>query len=320
LSDKSLVEDADWTQPSQPTVRRLAGFPVGCPIAAEQKLLLHVGLFFATLVSTFYVGGTMNPGGFNIWTGLGYSISIMAILTAHEVAHYLMAKRHGVAASLPYFVPFPSLPGVIWSPFGTMGAVIVMKSRMPDRRALLDISAAGPIAGFVVTLFVAVVGLSLSTVSPIYGFDGQTGIMLGDPLLLKAMQWLVLGPIPQGEVVVLHPIAYAAWAGLFVTALNLIPFGQLDGGHIVYAFWPHRHRMIAHTATAGLIVLAIQVSPIWTLWAILGVAFGGKHPTPLSIYIPLDRRRRLVAYACGAILLLTFMHNPIDVSAPSLAP
>ena len=164
------------------------------------------------------------------------------------------------------------------------------------------------------------VGLSLSTVSPIYGFDGQTGIMLGDPLLLKAMQWLVLGPIPQGEVVVLHPIAYAAWAGLFVTALNLIPFGQLDGGHIVYAFWPHRHRMIAHTATAGLIVLAIQVSPIWTLWAILGVAFGGKHPTPLSIYIPLDRRRRLVAYACGAILLLTFMHNPIDVSAPSLAP
>jgi membrane-associated protease RseP (regulator of RpoE activity) len=231
-----------------------------------------------------------------------------------------MAKRHGVAASLPYFVPFPSLPGVIWSPFGTMGAVIVMKSRMPDRRALLDISAAGPIAGFVVTLFVAVVGLSLSTVSPIYGFDGQTGIMLGDPLLLKAMQWLVLGPIPQGEVVVLHPIAYAAWAGLFVTALNLIPFGQLDGGHIVYAFWPHRHRMIAHTATAGLIVLAIQVSPIWTLWAILGVAFGGKHPTPLSIYIPLDRRRRLVAYACGAILLLTFMHNPIDVSAPSLAP
>jgi membrane-associated protease RseP (regulator of RpoE activity) len=213
-------------------------------------------LFAATVVSVFLTGAlyaaprlTERP-----WpailralpSGWPFAVPLLAILLTHEFGHYIAARIHRVDASLPYFIPLPIL-----SPFGTMGAVIAMRGRIRSRDALLDIGASGPLAGLCVAIPVLVVGLMSSKVGPV----GDHGIQEGQCLLYMALKRLVCGPIPAGSDVFLEPMAFAGWAGLFVTMLNLVAVAQLDGGHIAYALFGPKQNRYARVLHALLLVM-----------------------------------------------------------------
>jgi len=239
----------------------------------------------------------------------------MAILFSHEMGHYIASRRWGVAATLPYFLPFPSVPGLFQSPIGTLGAVIVMRSRIPSRQALLDIGAAGPIAGFVVSVILLAIGMGMSTVHVLpdpWPPEGYMAYVFGDSLLLLGMQWMVFGILPPNADILLHPLARAGWVGLFVTALNLLPIGQLDGGHVLYAVAHSRYRLVTIATTAVLIAL-VFVSPVWMIFALMALVLGRKHPPPLDDATPIDERRKWIGYACGLIFILCFIPNPLTI-------
>ncbi|MCU0494646.1 MAG: site-2 protease family protein, partial [Chloroflexaceae bacterium] len=202
----------------------------GIVMANGSRLWVALLLFALTVASTVFIGGA-SATGFNLGLGLAFSAALLSILLAHELGHYLVARRLGVAVSYPFFIPMP-LP-----PMGTMGAFIAMKEPPPNRQALLAIAVAGPLAGLVVAIPVLVVGLLLSEVTPLVAVSGQPLILEGNSLLYATVKFLVFGRwLPGGgEDVLLHPVAFAGWAGLLVTGLNLIPAGQLDGGHILFA-------------------------------------------------------------------------------------
>lgn len=184
------------------------------------RWVLHGALYLATFGTTYLAGS---------WS---YAITLMTILTFHEAGHYLAARRYRIPASLPYFVPFP------FSVFGTMGAVIAMPARIPDRRALLDVGAAGPIAGFAIALPALILGTRLSHVATVPSVTGD--LVFGDNLVVKLVGWLFGPANPRDEVLVLHPIGFAGYVGCLVTAFNLIPVGQLDGGHVLHAWLGRR--------------------------------------------------------------------------------
>src|SRR5262249_43333991 len=182
-----------------------------------------------------------------LWNGIPFAGTLLFILVTHELGHFVLSRIHRVPASLPLFIPGP--PHFI----GTFGAIIRMRGPIMNRRALFDIGVAGPLAGFAVALVALVIGLNLFTWLS-YGTTCES-LKLGQPLLYQFMSWLVIGPLPPGGGLVRHPIAFAAWFGLFVTSLNLIPIGQLDGGHVAYALWGSRQRTMAFAIVPVLIVL-----------------------------------------------------------------
>jgi len=252
--------------------------------------MLHIILFLLTVASTFFVGG---------WS---YSLSIISILLAHEMGHYFMSIKYGIPATLPYFIPFPL------SPFGTFGAVIKMKGAIINKKALFDIGVAGPISGFVVAIPFIILGIKLSDIQVISG--NTSFIELGDPLLFKIVQELMVGKIPSGHDLVLHPFAYAGWVGLFVTALNLLPVGQLDGGHIVYALFGNKSRWVFFATIAVLAVISIFYNPGWLTLLIILLIFGMRHPKPLDIETELDSKRKYIALIILIIFALSFTPAP----------
>jgi membrane-associated protease RseP (regulator of RpoE activity) len=226
-------------------------------------------LFAATIFSVFLTGaglwgeGLPQGGG---WIGVlralpggwHFAVPLLSILLTHELGHFVAARIHRVDASLPYFIPLPFV-----SPFGTMGAVINMRGRIRSRNALLDIGAAGPLAGLCVALPVLVAGLMRSPVGP----NGEHYVQEGQCLLYLAMKRIVVGPIPEGQDVLLTPMALAGWAGLFVTMLNLLPVGQLDGGHIAYALFGARQNRAARVLHNGLF-LAFGYNLVRAVWPV----------------------------------------------------
>lgn len=258
----------------------------------------NILLFLLTLLSTYYVGSAFLGGG------LSYCLPLMTILLAHELGHWLMSRRHRVRASLPYFIPFP-LP-----PFGTLGAVIRMRSPMTTRKALLDIGAAGPFAGLVFALPAAVVGLLHS---PVVERTATEGIPLGSSLLFHILINLVKGPIPEGQEVVLHPLAYAGWVGLFVTALNLLPIGQLDGGHILYSLIGQKSLKAFKLALGAFGLVCVVFYRGWILLIFLLLIFGLRHPPPLDPVTPLGRGRRAVGLLAFVIFFLCFTPVPFQI-------
>jgi membrane-associated protease RseP (regulator of RpoE activity) len=238
--------------------------------------------------------------------GLPFAITLLSILGIHELGHYFTARRYGITVTLPYFIPAPV-------GLGTFGAFIKMKSPVTDRRALFDVGIAGPLAGLCVALPAIVVGLHWSKLITA-GSAGHAGIALGTPLMFSLLQWLTLGPIPEGGDVLLHPVAFAGWIGLFVTALNLLPIGQLDGGHIAYALVGRHHRRVAILALFVLIVMGIAYWPGWLFWASLSLILGLKHPPPLDDVTRLDDRRRLVGFASLLLLLSVITPSPFNFS------
>jgi membrane-associated protease RseP (regulator of RpoE activity) len=220
------------------------------------------------------------------------------------LGHYLTARAYGVHVSLPYFGPLP-LP-----PMGTMGAIIRMRSPIPSRKVLFDIGIAGPLLGLVVAVPVLVLGLILSPVKPVSGVIFQEGNSLAY-LLLK---WIIKGPIPDGSDVMLHPMALAGWLGLFVTALNLMPLSQLDGGHIVYAVLGPRFRKAVWVFLAVLVGLfLVSHWEGWLVWVGLAVALGLRHPPPLDDVTPLDRTRRWLAVVALGLLIALVTPLPFAI-------
>ncbi|HUK55209.1 MAG TPA: site-2 protease family protein [Nitrospiria bacterium] len=262
-------------------------------------------LFIATVFTTLLAGAIQQGAQVfqhpvELVQGIPFSFTLMAILLTHEMGHYLTSRYHGVGATLPFFIPAPSI-------IGTFGAFIRMTSPIPTRRALIDIGASGPIAGFIVAIVAVGIGLHYSQVVEVSTLEGMK---LGTPLIFSMMSRLTIGPLPVNYDVLLHPIAFAGWIGMFVTALNLIPIGQLDGGHVVYAILGRHHRTISLIMIPTLILLGIYGWPGWLLWAILPLIFGINHPPVLDTDRPLSRSRQIVGWISLAIFVVTFTPTP----------
>src|SRR6478735_9125614 len=298
------------------------------------KYGLPLFLFVLTAISVFWTGATdadptlgesLDPRRIvEIWRGWQFAVPLLAILIAHESGHYIAARWHRVPASLPFFIPLPRL-----SPFGTMGAIIGMSGRIRSRVALLDIGAAGPLAGMVVALPVLAIGLSKSPILP----NSEHYTQEGQSLLYMLMKRVFAGPIPDGSDVQLHVTAMAGWVGLLITMINMLPWGQLDGGHIAYALFGEQQHAIARWVRRSLLALfafnlirfmgpvlthksslgvglALANSVFWLIWfgftgLIAAISGGADHPP----FEPgqLGQGRRAVAWLCLIMFLLLFM-------------
>ena len=277
---------------------------------------LPLVLFSLTVCTTLWAGayqaysGTIRgPVAFiwehpeMLWQGIPFAGTLLFILLTHELGHFILSKIHGVPASLPLFIPGP--PHFI----GTFGAIIRMRGPILNRQALFDIGVAGPLAGFAVAIVALAVGLFFSTV---VDRTSAFGLQLGEPLLLKVMAWLIIGPLPPQADVLLHPVAFAAWFGLFVTSLNLIPIGQLDGGHVAYALWGKRQRTMAFAVIPLLIMLGFIGWPGWFIWAFMAGVWGIGHPPVIDPHVPLGRGRILVGWVAFAVFVVTFAPVPFS--------
>jgi membrane-associated protease RseP (regulator of RpoE activity) len=262
----------------------------------QDRRSTHLLLLLATAVSTTLSGG------------VAYSVTILLILGAHEMGHYLACRYYQVDASLPFFIPSPLL-------FGTFGAFIRIREPIPTKRMLFDIGAAGPFAGFLVALPALIIGISLSQVETIP--SRYFGPSLGEPLLFQAVTRVLLGPVPEGSAVFLHPVGMAAWFGLLATALNLFPIGQLDGGHISYAVLGRRSTIITIAMTGVAISLTVFFSRSWLVWTMLLLAMivslGPRHPRTLDEDEPIDRSRRILAGFALLMLVICFTPRPIEL-------
>ena len=284
--------------------------------------LVHLGLFLATVLTTLLAGAIeqgVAPAEFlsdpsRILAGVPFSVTLIAILGVHEFGHYSVGRYHGMPVSLPFFIPVPPVPPFL---LGTLGAVIRLRGAIRDRRALFDMAIAGPLAGLLIAIPAYVVGIARSRVVPVAELaDRASGeLFLGPSLLSVLLHRLVLGPISaDGAAIELHPVGVAAWFGFFVTALNLIPAGQLDGGHIVYAMFGVRHALISKLAVGLLILIGLAFGSInWLVWAALIVGLMGFQHTPtMDDITPLDGRRRLLGLF--ALILLLLLLPPVPLS------
>jgi len=320
------------------------------PRASDARV--NLVLFVLTLLSVLFVGASMSYTGpvsgagevsfldtllligRNLPAGLPFAVSLLGILGVHEFGHYLAARRNRTAVSLPYFIPLPM------SVFGTMGAFISMKEPPRNRRVLVDIAVTGPLAGLVVAIPVLLYGLSLSRIEPLpSSFAGSEQMMLEGnsllyllakflvfgrmlpepvhyalpPLLYWARYWLLGTPLPLGGLdVMLHPVAWAGWAGLLVTGMNLIPAGQLDGGHLLYTLFGSK----ANRALPVILILLGLLAIVWQGWLLLLfliLVFGRVHAEPLDQITQLDGRRKALALLGLIVFVLVFTPIPLKV-------
>ncbi len=243
--------------------------------------------------------------------GLPYALSILLILGAHELGHYFAARRHNLAVTLPYFIPLP-----IISLFGTMGAFIQLRQPMRNRKVLLDVGAAGPLAGLVFAVPILLIGLSQTRLIPV----GGGGFYEGDSIFFATAKIITFGKFyPDGAMDVCincDQMAWAGWTGLLVTALNLIPIGQLDGGHVLYALIGERARRLYYPLL-GVMVALVFVADTWFIWVLLLLFFGRVYATPLDMITPLDNRRRMVAIAAMIAFVLIFIPAPLATQSPA---
>jgi Peptidase family M50 len=267
-----------------------------------------VGLPPFTLSNDIYSSLKWTLQGNHLLLGLPFSMTLMLILLAHEMGHYLYCVKYKVSATLPFFIPFPTL-------IGTLGAFIRIRSPLRSRAVLFDIGIAGPIAGFLVALPVLLLSLGLSRPAP-FG-AAPPDIQLGYPLIFHVVRQLLittghaqaLRGLPLSRLY-LHPVAIAAWVGMFATSLNLLPGGQLDGGHIVFALSPRAHKTISRATIFALIPLALFFWTGWLVWAILLRLSGMRHPA-VTAWPDLSRGRRWLAVAALGMLILTLAPAPI---------
>jgi membrane-associated protease RseP (regulator of RpoE activity) len=280
---------------------------------------VNVALFGLTCLSTMVMGCFLMASFTNTFTdfsaffreifrspsvlanGLPFSLAIMTILLAHEMGHYLTCRYYGIDATLPYFIPAPTL-------VGTMGAFIRIKSPIQHRAALLEVGIAGPIAGFVLAIPALVIALTKSQFVAIDPTASTFG--LGEPLIFKAMEALMGKTPPPGMDINLHPIGFAAWFGFFATALNLLPVGQLDGGHVAYALFGSIHKRISQAILFTLIPLGIFYWQGWLLWSTVLLFIGMRHPITLDDSIPLTKRHTWLGWFGLAMFILCFTPMP----------
>lgn len=279
------------------------------------------------------------------WVGgsLSFALALLSILGAHEMGHYVLARFHGVDTSLPYFIPLPLLSMV-----GTLGAVIVIRGRIPHRNALVDIGAAGPLAGLVVAVPVLLWGLAHSPIveaplpetglmgegslwvlaQRLFGWlmlqlthasappgvesEGLWQVLFGDSLLMQGLRWLAVGPLPAGKQLYEHPVVVAGWFGLLITMLNLMPVGQLDGGHLSFALWGRHARGLGRCVALVLLLLTVFASASWGVWLLVTVKLVGfGHPEVIEPGVPLSRGRKWLCLLCFLALVGCAMPIPL---------
>jgi len=274
----------------------------------KEKYVINIALFLVTLFTTIMAGAIMS--GKNPLTisgmikGIPFSLTLLIILGTHEFGHYITAKINNVRTTLPYFIPAPNI-------LGTFGALIKIRSPIPTKNALIYIGAAGPLVGTFFAIIASIVGLKLSTIALIQ--KGQ--LYMGNSILFYFLSKCVVGNIPDGFDVFLHPIAFAGWIGLFVTSLNLLPVSQLDGGHIAYAIFGKWHRFLGYAIFAFLIVLGLS-SPyarIWLIWAIMLFFFRFTHPPPLNAVSLPSKFAYLIAIVSLIVFIITFIPIPFKI-------
>lgn len=305
-------------------------------------LLIFSGLLIITLITTTFAGIQWisgQPGPYELTqllNGLPYSLSILFILSAHEFGHYFATRIHKVKATLPFFIPFPPIMGFF--NFGTMGALIKTKTTVPNNKAMFDIGVWGPISGFIACLIVLIYGFThlppadyILSIHPDY-FSPEYGknaihLEFGNSLLMITLKNIFTSPgqfVPPMSEIYHYPYICAGWLGLFVTSMNMIPVGQLDGGHIIYSmFGTRKQEMIASVSLIGLIIMGVSgtVNTFlnigftfgwtgWLLWAVILYFFiKVKHP-PVIEFLPLDLKRKILGWIAIAILILSFMPTP----------
>ena len=314
------------------------------PAPKPTRVSVNIILFILTILSVMIAGA--QPEGpipndtlgqilalvKSMLTGWPFALSLLGILLAHELGHYFMSRHHKTSATLPYFIPMP------FSPLGTMGAAILMQGIPKNKRVLFDIGVAGPLAGMVIAIPVLFIGLalsSLSTIQPVNGtvsLEGNSVLYLlakfmmfgkllpapvglsGTPLILHWLRFFFTGqPVPLGGLdVFIHPVAFAGWAGLLVTMLNLIPAGTLDGGHVVYALFGEKAGKAFPFIFGALVLLGVFWTG-WWIWAVLLLWLGRVHAEPLDQITQLDARRRWIAVLVIIIFILTFSPVPFMV-------
>jgi len=318
----------------------------------QARTWLNLLLFVLTVLSTLFVGATWSdqvpPEAdlawllTHLWVGWPFALSLMTILTGHELGHYFAGRHYKVPVSLPFFIPMP-VP-----PLGTMGAFIVMKGRTINRRQMLTVGAAGPLVGFLLAVPILILGLSLSTVRPMTAPQpGMTIFMEGNSLLYILLKLALFGrilpgsgaaittagalgevgaalfgsfPIDSGYDVFIHPVALAGWAGLLVTAFNLLPVGQLDGGHVLYSLVGQRARVLTWPIIGLLVLMGMFLWQGWLVWALLIFFLGRSHPDPLDDVTRLDAPRKLIAVAVLLVFIFTFTPIPIQIFAGEPLP
>jgi Zn-dependent protease len=266
--------------------------------------------FAGSLIWLAYVGGNVLTWSDLGWGALYFGLPVMTILGLHELAHYVVARWHHVEASLPYFIPVP--PPFL---FGTFGAFISIREPFPDKKALFDIGAAGPLAGFAASIPIALAGLYLSAHSPVipltYCGPSIFGVSYGNLLIGTPLFWYVLSLFFPPTLVSLSPLALAGWVGLLVTAINLLPAGQLDGGHVFRALLGDRTRYLSYAVVIILLGIGLYFYTGWIFFAILILFLGARHPPPLNDVTPLDAKRYIVGACVAAVLITGFVVTPI---------
>jgi membrane-associated protease RseP (regulator of RpoE activity) len=281
-------------------------------VSRPSRPWLAAALLGATVLSVLFVGSTMvhqdlAQAARDPLSGLPFALSLLGILGSHEMSHYFVARRYRVAVSLPYFIPLP------FGLFGTLGAVISMQSPPANRRQLLRIGMAGPLGGLVVALGVVLYGLATSPVTVIK--PGTSYIREGNSILYLLLKYAVFGRIlPDGPVdVELSPVAFAGWAGLFVTGLNLIPAGQLDGGHIAFALLGRRARALTLAISLSLLVLGAVLWQGWLLWGVLLLLLASRPQVVLDSVTELRPAEK--AMAVGMLVLFVLLFTPVPIEA-----
>ncbi len=259
----------------------------------NQRWWIHGGLLAATFVTTTLFQGPL------------YAVCVLAMLLGHELGHFFACRRYGVPATLPYFIPMLNI-------FGTMGAVIAIRGAIPSRKALFDIGIAGPLVGLALAIPAVALGIHFSEVEPTP--TGGMHVLLGEPLLFTWLSTLIKGPLPESVSVMLHPAGMAGWVLIFVTAMNLFPAGQLDGGHILYAMvGPRRAHLASYLVIAALLLLGWRAHPMWYMFAVLVYFFSRRHPAPVDDVTPLDRTRLVLGVLAFGIMIICFSPVPIEI-------
>jgi membrane-associated protease RseP (regulator of RpoE activity) len=274
---------------------------------------IHIVLFVLTVITTTIAGALIfvdqqHTDGwlFFFLRGFYFSVPLMTILLVHEMGHYLVGRRRLLDVTPPYFIP--AIP-----PLGTFGAFIKIRSVITNLRVLAEVGASGPIAGACVAIPLLFLGLCFSEIRPDVA-PASSGLEFGSSIILELLCLLRFGDFSFNTTIILHPTAVAAWFGLFVTAMNLLPIGQLDGGHVAFAlFGPRIAQLISIAAFCVLIPLGILLWPGWLMFALLTLILGLKHPPPLDPYTPLDSTGRKLAWTAVALFVLTFIPIPVNV-------
>ena len=310
-------EPAPWL----PT-RQLVWPPQARPI---RSLIVAIGLFAITAFSTLAAGAQFaaayavneSPGLDRFFSdyfrpffeprlfiaGIPFAVTLMGILLAHELGHFFACRHYHINATYPYFIPAPTL-------IGTLGAFIRIRSPIFNRRALFDMALAGPLVGFLIEVPALTMAILFSKVIPVS--DTSSSFVFGQPLIERLLEIGLRPGIPHTHLL-LHPVGRAAWVGLFATALNLLPAGQLDGGHILYAVASDWHRRTSFAVALLLVPLAVKFWAGWIVWAVLLLAIGFRHPPLIDRWEPLDRKRRILSGVALAIFILCFMPAPFVV-------